>query len=332
MKRIVPLLLLAAALAARATELFVPDLFYARVPDRAAKEDLVSISVEAEAAEGPPGACALSVRSDEDDVHVIVEYAVAVSSGDAPCSVRLSCALEPEEFASVSPGLADLAGRPAPDAAARLRPLLAAADPRLGESLLLLERTKALFLATLEAPPRHAMRDDDFVPLDPAAAAAPAPALPPPFDWASVVRTNRTLVREADFRDRELLPLLREEALEPLVSGPDRDAPWLEEARGYVERELERAWLGPARLTDRPNPDWGRAYDFTVKMGSKDPFLSWMSVVGQHKWHWDDGARKQLAELEKTAAEGTPFQRLLAAHARNAFENVLVELAPVVDG
>jgi hypothetical protein len=74
MKRIVPLLLLAvAAAAARATELFVPDLFYARVPDRAAKEDLVSISVEGEAAEGPPGACALSVRSDEDDVRVVVE-------------------------------------------------------------------------------------------------------------------------------------------------------------------------------------------------------------------------------------------------------------------
>ena len=57
MKRIVPLLLLAAAaFAAHATELFVPDLFYARVPDRAAKENLVSISVEAAPAEGPPGA------------------------------------------------------------------------------------------------------------------------------------------------------------------------------------------------------------------------------------------------------------------------------------
>ena len=321
MKRIVPLpLLAAAALAARATELFVPDLFYARVPDRAAKENLVSISVEAEAAEGPPGACALSVRSDEDDVRVVVEYAVAVSSGDAPCSVRLSCALEPEEFASVSPGLADLAGRPAPDAAARLRPLLAAADPRLGESLLLLEKTKALFLATLEAPPRHAMRDGDFVPLDPAAAAAPVPALPPPFDWSSAVRTNRALVREADFRDRALLPLLREEALEPLVSGPDRGAPWLEEARGYVERELARAWLGPARLTDRPNPDWGRAYDFTIREGSRDPFLTWMSVVGQKKWHWDDKAREQLAAMEEALAarpaDEAPFARLLAAHAR----------------
>ena len=317
MKRFLPLLLL--SFAARGTELFVPDAFYARVPDRAAKEDLVSISVEGEAAEGPPGACALSVRSDEDDVHVVVEYAVAVSSGDAPCSVRLSCALEPEAFASVSPGLADLAGRPAPDAAARLRPLLAAADPCLGESLLLLEKTKALFLATLEAPPRHAMRDGDFVPLDPAPA-APAPALPPPFDWSSAVRTNRTLVREADFRDRALLPLLREEALHPLVSGPDRDAPWLEEARGYVERELERAWLGPARLTDRPNPDWGRAYDFTVREGSRDPFLTWMSVVGQKKWHWDDKAREQLAAMEEALAarpaDEAPFARLLAAHAR----------------
>ena len=317
MKRLALLLPLLAA-AARGTELFVPDAFYARVPDRAAKEDLVSISVEAEAAEGPPGACALSVRSDEDDVHVVVEYAVAVSSGDEPCSVRLSCALEPEEFASVSPGLTDLAGRPAPDAAARLRPLLEAADPRLGEEMLLLERTKALFLATLEAPPRHVLRDGDFVPLDGAAAAEPP--LPPPFDWASAVRTNRTLVREADFRDRELLPLLREEALEPLVSGPDRDAPWLEEARGYVERELERAWLGPARLTDRPNPDWGRAYDFTIREGSRDPFLTWMSVVGQKKWHWDDKARAQLAEMEEALAarpaDEAPFARLLAAHAR----------------
>ena len=316
MKRFLPLLIL--SFVARGTELFVPDAFYARVPDRAAKEDLVSISVEGDAADGPPGACALSVRSDEDDVHVVVEYAVAVSSGDAPCSVRLSCTVEPEAFAAVAPGLADLAGRPAPDAAARLRPLLEAADPRLGESLLLLERTKALFLATLEAPPRHAMRDGDVVPLDGAAEAEPP--LPPPFDWASVVRTNRTLVREADFRDRALLPLLREEALEPLVSGPDRDAPWLEEARGYVERELERAWLGPARLTDRPNPDWGRAYDFTIREGSRDPFLTWMSVVGQKKWHWDDKAREQLAEMEAALAARpageAPFARLLAAHAR----------------
>ena len=62
MKRIVPLLLLAAAAAARGTELFVPDAFYARVPDRAAKEDLVLISVDGEAAEGPPGACTLRSR------------------------------------------------------------------------------------------------------------------------------------------------------------------------------------------------------------------------------------------------------------------------------
>ena len=160
MKRFLPLLLL--SFAARGTELFVPDAFYARVPDRAAKEDLVSISVEGEAAEGPPGACALSVRSDEDDVRVVVEYAVAVSSGDAPCAVRLSCTVEPEAFAAVAPGLTDLAGRPTPEAAARLRPLLEAADPRLGEEMLLLERTKALFLATLEAPPRHALRDGDY--------------------------------------------------------------------------------------------------------------------------------------------------------------------------
>ena len=184
--------------------------------------------------------------------------------------------------------------------------------------MLLLERTKALFLATLEAPPRHALRDGDVVPLDGADEAEPP--LPPPFDWASAVRTNRTLVREADFRDRALLPLLREEALHPLVSGPDRNAPWLEEARGYVARELVRAWLGPARLTDRPNPDWGRAYDFTVKEGSHDPFLTWMSVVGQKKWHWDDKAREQLAAMEAALAarpaDEAPFARLLAAHAR----------------
>lgn len=155
----------ALALAAQGMELFVPDVFYARVPDRAAKEDLVSISIEGKAAEGAPGACVFSVRSDEDDALVVVEYTVAVSSGDAPCSVRLSCTVEPKAFAAVAPGLTDQTGRPAPDAAARLRPLLEVAEPRLGEKLLLLERTKALFLATLEVPPRHALRNGDIVPL-----------------------------------------------------------------------------------------------------------------------------------------------------------------------
>ena len=136
--------------------------------------------------------------------------------------------------------------------------------------------------------------------------------------WSESVRTNANLFTSARFRDERLLPLLRREALEPLLSGPDKGAEWIDEAKQYVERELWFAWFD--NLTNRPNPDWGRAYDFTVKEGSKDPFLSWMSVVGQHKWHWDDGARKQLAELEKTAAEGTPFQRLLAAHARNVLD------------
>ena len=316
MKRLLPLFLL--ALVARGTELFVPDVFYARVPDRAATGGLVTISVEGEASAGPPGACALSVRSADDDIDVVVEYAVAVSSGDAPCTVRISCKADPVELDAVEPGFAAPDGRPAPDAAARLRPRLDAADPRLGEALLLLEKTKALFLATLEAPPRHALRDGDVVPLDGAAAAEPP--LPPPFDWAAAVRTNRTLVREADFRDRALLPLLGEEALHPLVSGPDRDAPWIAEARGYVIKELMYAWFGPARLTDRPNPDWGRAYDFTVKEGSHDPFLTWMSVVGQKKWHWDDKAREQLGAMEAALAarpaDEAPFARLLAAHAR----------------
>ena len=137
--------------------------------------------------------------------------------------------------------------------------------------------------------------------------------------WSESVRTNENLFTSARFRDERLLPLLRREALEPLLSGPDKDAEWIGEAKQYVERELWFAWFD--NLTNRPNPDWGRAYDFTVKMGSKDPFLSWMSVVGQHKWHWDDGARKQLAGMEEAAAaSGTPFQRLLAAHARNVLD------------
>ena len=137
--------------------------------------------------------------------------------------------------------------------------------------------------------------------------------------WSESVRTNANLFTSARFRDERLLPLLRREALEPLLSGPDRGAEWIDEAKQYVERELWFAWFD--NLTNRPNPDWGRAYDFTVKMGSKDPFLSWMSVVGQHKWHWDDGARKQLAGMEEAAAaSGTPFQRLLAAHARNVLD------------
>ena len=136
--------------------------------------------------------------------------------------------------------------------------------------------------------------------------------------WSESVRTNANLFTAARFRDEQLLPLLRREALEPLLAGPDKDAEWIGEAKDYVEHELWLCWF--RSMLDRPNPDWGRAYDFTVKEGSKDPFLSWMSVVGQHKWHWDDKARAQLEELEKSAAAGTPFQRLLAAHARNLLD------------
>ena len=161
---------------------------------------------------------------------------------------------------------------------------------------------------------------------------APAPAGPEPAPgewpglgseaalaaWSESVRTNENLFTSARFRDGQLLPLLRREALEPLLAGPDGDAAWIDEAKGYVERELWFCWF--SSMLNRPNPDWGRAYDFTVKEGSKDPFLSWMSIVGQHKWHWDDGARKQLAGLEEDAAAGTPFQRLLAAHARDLLD------------
>ena len=147
---------------------------------------------------------------------------------------------------------------------------------------------------------------------------APLPAVPD--DWVSFVRTNAAAASEADFRDGALMPLLREEALAPLLAGPDRDAPWLAEAANYVERELLLAWEGPGWLTSPENPKWGLAYDFTIRAGSKDPFLTWMSVVGQKKWHWDDKARVQLAELEAALAarpaDEAPFARLLAAHAR----------------
>ena len=137
--------------------------------------------------------------------------------------------------------------------------------------------------------------------------------------WSECVRTNGNAFTSARFRDEQLLPLLRREALEPLLAGPDADAAWFAEATNYVAHELWLCWY--SSMTDRPNPDWGRAYDFTVKEGSKDPFLSWMSVHGQHKWHWDDNARKQLAGMEEAAAAaGTPFQRFLAAHARNELD------------
>ena len=143
-------------------------------------------------------------------------------------------------------------------------------------------------------------------------------------DWAENVRTNASAASEADFRDRSLLPLLRAETLDRFDPPASWSAELADEARAYVEDELRLAWEGPARMTDRPGPEWGRAYDFTVKEGSRDPFLAWMSVVGQHKWHWDDKARSQLSELEAGLAalppESEPFRRLLAAHARQLLD------------
>ena len=57
---------------------------------------------------------------------------------------------------------------------------------------------------------------------------------------------NKVTLQALSENGRALLPLLSEEALEPLISGPDRGAPWLPEARDYVARELVLAWLGPA--------------------------------------------------------------------------------------
>ena len=157
----------------------------------------------------------------------------------------------------------------------------------------------------------------------PCTASSERPAAPQP-DWAEYVRTNIAAASEADFRDRALLPLLRAETLDRFEPPASWSAALAAEARAYVEDELRFAWEGPARMTDRPNEEWGRAYDFTVKEGSRDPFLAWMSVVGQHKWHWDDKARAQLAALEADLAalppETEPFRRLLAAHARQLLD------------
>ena len=157
----------------------------------------------------------------------------------------------------------------------------------------------------------------------PCTASSERPAAPQP-DWAENVRTNAAAASEADFRDRSLLPLLRAETLDRFEPPASWSAALAAEARAYVEDELRLAWEGPARMTDRPGPEWGRAYDFTVREGSRDPFLAWMSVVGQHKWHWDDKARAQLAALEAGLAalppESEPFRRLLAAHARQLLD------------
>ena len=143
-------------------------------------------------------------------------------------------------------------------------------------------------------------------------------------DLMEPIRIGAASTGEADFRDCSLLPLLRAETLDRFEPPASWSAGLADEARAYVEDELRLAWEGPARMTDRPNEDWGRAYDFTVKEGSRDPFLAWMSVVGQHKWHWDDQARAQLAALEAGLAalppESEPFRRLLATHARQLLD------------
>lgn len=98
--------------------------------------------------------------------------------------------------------------------------------------------------------------------------------------------------------------------------GPDaasRRAPLL---RPFLLEAAED--LAAGRLLDRPNRDWGSAYDATVRDGADDPALRWMSVAAQHKWGWDAQALEQLEDLELRVAgpDATPLQKLLAAQAR----------------
>ena len=136
--------------------------------------------------------------------------------------------------------------------------------------------------------------------------------------WSECVRTNTALRTTAQFRDEVFLPLLRSETLDRFAAGPDADKPWADEAKRYIEEELR--WIWRMETRGRPGSDFGRAYDFTIREGSADPFLTWMSVIGQKKWHWDDKAREQLRAFEQALeAQGDaarPFDRLLAAHAR----------------
>ena len=136
--------------------------------------------------------------------------------------------------------------------------------------------------------------------------------------WSECVRTNTALRTTAQFRDEVFLPLLRSETLDRFAAGPDGDKPWAAEAKRYIEEELR--WIWRMETRGRPGSEFGRAYDFTIREGSADPFLTWMAVIGQKKWHWDDKAREQLRAfeqaLEAQGAAARPFDRLLAAHAR----------------
>ena len=149
----------------------------------------------------------------------------------------------------------------------------------------------------------------------PAAADGPSPEEALAF-WQDNVRTNLGRLSIAAFAHEEVPRILEREVLVPFDAATDPAAPWREEARHYIEDAISRARAG--NLVERPNPDWGRAYDFTVRYGCADPFLRWMSVEGQRRWHWEDRARVQLAPLEErvAASDGTAFQRLLAANAR----------------
>ena len=143
-------------------------------------------------------------------------------------------------------------------------------------------------------------------------------AAPPaaPADRSPAAR-DRAILERAAARPADLAERVRAELLVPHEFGPDRDAPWAPQARGALRFLADELVAGT--LLRMPNAEgWGLFYDRTVRDGADDPALRWGSVVGQMKWKWDDGARKQLDALEARLAEGgaTPFQKMLAAHAR----------------
>lgn len=141
--------------------------------------------------------------------------------------------------------------------------------------------------------------------------------------WVANVRTNLALPNDAAFWHERFLPLLRSETLDRFAAGPDRDKPWAAEARDVIDEAIRRAWGG--RIPDRAPNEWGRPYDFTVREGSRDPFLRWMSILGQKRWHWDAQAREQLeafeADLAALGNAAHPFDRFLAAHARHRLDD-----------
>jgi TPR repeat protein len=143
-------------------------------------------------------------------------------------------------------------------------------------------------------------------------------AAPPaePADRSPAAR-DRAILDCAAARPSDLAERVRAELLVPHEFGPDRAAPWGPQTRGALRFLADELVAGTVlRL---PNAEgWGLFYDRTVRDGADDPALRWGSVVGQMKWKWDDGARRQLDALEARLAEGgaTLFQRMLAAHAR----------------